>query len=210
MKPQISLYGFDASTYVRTVRMVLSGKGTAYNLVPINVLAGEPRQDPHLERNPFGKVPVLEHGDFRLIETAAITTYLDELIPGPSFTPSDVRNRAEMRMAINVYDSYGYQSLMGVAGFHLFPEFVGSPNREQHRLWIAQSRQVLSFLFSIAPQNTFLCGEAESLADFFLAPACAYVAMTLDANEVFEIGGFADWWAAIQRLPAFIDTIPSG
>ena len=55
------LYGFDGSTYVRTVRMLLAEKRVAYDQVPVNVLAGEPRQPEHLARHPFGKVPVMGH-----------------------------------------------------------------------------------------------------------------------------------------------------
>ena len=36
------LYGFDGSTYVRTVRMVLHEKGAEYDQVPVHVLNGEP------------------------------------------------------------------------------------------------------------------------------------------------------------------------
>ena len=37
------LYGFDGSTYVRTVRMLLAEKNANYKQVPVNVLKGEPR-----------------------------------------------------------------------------------------------------------------------------------------------------------------------
>jgi glutathione S-transferase len=56
---EIVLYGFDGSTYVRTVRMLLAEKGAHYEQVPVNVLKGEPRQPEHVVRHPFGKVPVL-------------------------------------------------------------------------------------------------------------------------------------------------------
>ena len=56
----IVLYGFDGSTYVRTVRMLLAEKGAHYEQVPVNVLKGEPRQPEHVARHPFGKVPVLD------------------------------------------------------------------------------------------------------------------------------------------------------
>ena len=46
----IVLYGFDGSTYVRTVRMLLGEKDAHYEQVPVNVLAGEPRQPDHLAR----------------------------------------------------------------------------------------------------------------------------------------------------------------
>ena len=56
--PDIVLWGFDASTYVRTVKMVLAEKGvTQFKQVPLNVLQGEPKTPEHLTRHPFGKVP---------------------------------------------------------------------------------------------------------------------------------------------------------
>jgi Glutathione S-transferase len=63
----ITLYGFDGSTYVRTVRMLLAEKGAQYDQVPVHVLKGEPRQPEHLARHPFGKVPVVDHDGFRIL-----------------------------------------------------------------------------------------------------------------------------------------------
>jgi glutathione S-transferase len=83
----IVLFDFDGSKYVRTVRMLLAEKGAQYEQVPVNVLKGVPRQSQHMARNPFGKVPVLDHDGFRIIEAGAIVPYLNEVLPGPSFTP---------------------------------------------------------------------------------------------------------------------------
>src|SRR6201984_1673486 len=104
---EIVLYGFDGSTYVRTVRMLLAEKGATYKQVPVHVLKGEPRQPEHVARHPFGKVPVLDHDGFRIIETGAIAAHLDEVLPGPSFTPENPKDRARMRMAMGIVDSYG-------------------------------------------------------------------------------------------------------
>ena len=101
----ITLYGFDGSTYVRTVRMLLAEKGAQYDQVPVHVLKGEPRQPEHLARHPFGKVPVVDHDGFRILETSAIAPYLDELLPGPSFMPDNAKDRARMRMAIGIINS---------------------------------------------------------------------------------------------------------
>src|SRR5450631_1649981 len=127
------LYGFDGSTYVRTVRMLLAEKGAHYEQVPVNVLEGEPRQPEHVARHPFGKVPVLDHDGFRIIETCAIASYLDEVLPGPSCTPDTPKGRARRRMATSIVDAYGYGALVGVAGYHLFPDFIGGPNEDARR-----------------------------------------------------------------------------
>jgi len=55
----IVLWGFDGSTYVRTVKMVLAEKGvTAFKQVQLNVLKGEPKTPDHLVE----WTPKLRHG----------------------------------------------------------------------------------------------------------------------------------------------------
>jgi len=124
------LYGFNGSTYVRTVRMVCLDKGVDYDQVPLNVLEGEPRQPEHLARHPFGKVPVLDIDGIRIRETDAICRYLEGTRPEPSLVPDDVKARARMNEAISVVNSYAYPALVGVAGYHLFPDFIGGQNDE--------------------------------------------------------------------------------
>jgi glutathione S-transferase len=205
---KIILYGFDGSTYVRTVRMLLAEKDAQYEQVPVHVLKGEPRQPEHLARHPFGKVPVLDHDGFRIIETSAIAPYLDEVLPGPSFTPDDPKGRARMRMAMGIIDSYGYDALVGVAGYHLFPDFIGGPNEDARRQAIATSRRVLQELMKLRGGDAFIAGPRPSIGDFYLAPICFYVELTPDANEVFGVNGFTTWWERMQAIPSFQSTAP--
>ncbi len=205
---RIVLYGFDGSTYVRTVRMLLAEKGAQYDQVPVHVLKGEPRQPEHLARHPFGKVPVLDHDGRRIIETSAIAPYLDEVLPGPSFTPDTAADRARMRMAMGIVDSYGYAALIGVAGYHLFPDFIGGRNEDARRQGIATGRRVLEGLMKLRGRDAFIAGARPSIGDFYLAPICFYVALTPDAAEVFAADGFAEWWERTQALPSFQATAP--
>ncbi|MGO4725619.1 MULTISPECIES: glutathione S-transferase family protein [unclassified Inquilinus] len=205
---KIVLYGFDGSTYVRTVRMLLAEKAASYELVPVNVLKGEPREPAHLARHPFGKVPVLDHDGFRVLETSAIAPYLDEVLPGPSFTPDNPKDRARMRMAMSFIDSYGYGALIGVAGFHLFPDFIGGQNEEARRQAIATSRRVLAELMKLRGGDAHIADARPSLADLYLAPICFYVGLTSDAEEVFAVDGFAPWWERMQAMPSYQATAP--
>ncbi|GAC1339613.1 MAG: glutathione S-transferase family protein [Acetobacteraceae bacterium] len=206
----MTLWGFDGSTYVRTVKMVFAEKGvTGYKQEPLNVLAGEPKQPAHLERHPFGKVPVFDDGDLRIIETAAIARYLDDVLPGPSLIPATPRDRARMDMAIGLIDSYGYGALIGgVAAYHLFPDFVGGKNEAMHQGGIKNGRTLLDLLMRTKGGSAFLAGDL-SLADLFLAPIAAYVAMTPDKDALFGAEGFSEWWSHIQDRPSFKATQPN-
>jgi len=204
----ITLYGFDGSTYVRTVKMLLDDKAAEYDQVQVHVLKGEPHNPEHLARHPFGKVPVIDHDGFRVIETGAITAYLNEVLPGPSRVPDTAKDRARNNMAIGIFDSYGYGALISVAGYHLFPDFIGGQNEDARRQAISKSRLVLKELMKIKGNDPFIAGALPSLADYYLAPVCAYLALTPDAAEVFAEAGFSDWWQRVQALPAFKATVP--
>ncbi len=208
MANDIVLYGFDGSTYVRTVRMLLADKGASYDQVPVNVLEGEPRQPEHLQRHPFGKVPVVDHNGMRLLETSAITRYLNEVLPGPSFVPDNARDRARMDMAIGLYDSYGYGALLGTAGYHLFPDFLGNPGPDFLDSSVEQARKLVGELMKIRGRSPWIAGERRSLADLYLAPACFYVSLVDEAPRVFEAPGFSDWWERMQQVDSYRATEP--
>jgi glutathione S-transferase len=208
--PDITLWGFDASTYVRTVKMLLAEKGvTSFKQVPLNVLAGEPKTPEHLKRHPFGKVPVVDYDGLRLLETSAITRYLNDVLPGPSLVPSSAEDRARMDMTIGIIDSYGYGALLGVAGYHLFPDFIGGQDEVKRAAAIETSAKVLAFAMETKGPSTFLAGEL-SLADLYLAPLAFYASLTPDAEALFgQVEGFAAWWAKVQELPSYQSTTPS-
>jgi len=207
---EMTLWGFDGSTYVRTVKMVLAEKGaTGFKQVPLNVLTGEPKEAEHLQRHPFGKVPVLDHDGMRILETTAIARYLNDVLPGKSLVPQTPKDRARMDMMIGIIDSYGYGALVGgVAAYHLFPDFVGGRNEAMRQAGITTGRKVLELAMKTRGSSPFIAGEL-SLADLYLAPILFYVSLTPDKDALFNVEGFADWWARIQALPSFKATQPN-
>ena len=207
---RMTLWGFDASTYVRTVKMLLAEKAaTDFEQVPLNVLAGEPKTAEHTARHPFGKVPVLDHDGLRILETSAIVRYLNDVLPGKSLVPPTPKDRARMDMMISVIDSYGYGALVGgVAAYHLFPDFVGGKNESMRNTGLENGRKVVDLAMKTKGKSDFLAGDL-SLSDLYLAPIVFYVSLTPDASTVFNVEGFADWWTKIQALKSFQSTQPN-
>jgi len=208
---ELKLYGFDGSTYVRTVKMLLAEKAFwDFDQDPVNVMKGEPHSAEHLQRHPFGKVPVIEHRGLRIYETAAIARYLNAVLPGRSLVPAAPKDAARMDMAVGIVDSYGYPAMLGgVAAYHLFPEFVGGKDENKHHEALKTSRTVLTELMRLRGEDPWIAGKDLSLADLYLAPVFAYVAMTPHAEEFDDVPGFADWWGAAQQLDSFRGSKPS-
>ena len=57
---KLTVYGTPVSTYVRTVRLLLEGAGTDYDLKSVDIFNGESQSAEYLAKNPFGKAPTLE------------------------------------------------------------------------------------------------------------------------------------------------------
>src|ERR1700748_473735 len=204
----ITLWGFDGSTYVRTVKMLLAEKGvTRFEQAPLNVLEGQTRTPEHLERHPFGKVPVLDLDGMRILETSAIARYLNDVLPGKSLIPSTPKDRARMDMVIGLIDSYRYGALLGgVVAYHLFPDFVGGKNDAMHKGGLENGRKMIELAMKTKGSSPFIAGDTLSLADLYLAPIAFYVSLTPDKDTLFNVPGFTDWWAKIQALPSYRDT----
>ncbi|HEY8383253.1 MAG TPA: glutathione S-transferase family protein [Microvirga sp.] len=210
MAAKITLWGFSGSTYVRTVRMILAEKGVSdYEQVPVDVLKGEPKSEEHLTRHPFGKVPVVDVDGFRMIETPAIARYLDTVLPGPSLVPADPKDRARMDMVTSIIDSYGYGPIVGgVVAYHLFPDFVGGKNDAMHHEALGKSRRVMTELMRIRSGSAYLAGDSLSIADLYLAPLLAYIALTPHRDEFVNLPGVGDWWERISARDSFRSTQP--
>ena len=203
------LYDFTGSTYARTVRMLLAEKGAAYDSTQVNVLEGEPQKPEHLARHPFGKVPVLDHDGRRILETTAICGYVDAAFDGPSFVPTDPWDRARMDMTTSFVDAYGYKAMVwDVAIQHLFPDAVGGMDEAKLDKGKNDATKLLTYLMTMKGDSPWLAGAERSVADFYLAPCCAYVAMTPEAEKLFDVHGFGDWWSTVQGLESFRSTAP--
>ena len=98
---EIIIYGDPRSTFCRSARMACVEKGVSHSLEAVEL-----KSEAHLARHPFGKMPAMRHGDFRLYESSAIMRYVDEAFPGPSLQPEDSKDRALMKQWISVDSDY--------------------------------------------------------------------------------------------------------
>ncbi len=85
-QPTIKLYGFGPTRSSRCL-WTLRELGVVFQEVEVDLPAGEHRQPWFLALNPMGRVPVLQHGDLLISESAAICLYLADRFPGPGLAP---------------------------------------------------------------------------------------------------------------------------
>ncbi|XP_048130317.1 glutathione S-transferase-like isoform X3 [Rhodamnia argentea] len=72
----MKVHGAVLSTAAMRVFATLYEKDLEFEFVPVDMGAGEHKQERFLALNPFGQVPAFEDGDLQLFESRAITQYI--------------------------------------------------------------------------------------------------------------------------------------
>ena len=99
----ITLYDADRCPYCARVRIVLAEKGIEYETVEIDL---DDRPAWIYEKNPLGRVPVLEEDAFLLPESAVIDEYLEERYPDTPLWPADPGERSLGRLLVVRFDRF--------------------------------------------------------------------------------------------------------
>ena len=200
----VRLYGFPLSTYVNVVRLVLTHKGVFYEFHDLEPDMGGAR---HLALHPFNRVPILEHGDFRVYETAAIIGYVDDVFAGHKLTPSDPKQRALMNQWIGNLSAYYYPYF----AFHLgherivYPALGIAPDEKVVAAALPRIRTALDVMErELQHGRDFLIGDL-TLADFALLPVMATLSMTPEGADMLSSQKLiAAWRARMEALPSVI------
>jgi glutathione S-transferase len=183
-----AVYTIPGSPFGRAVLATLEEKGARYRL---NAMTPQQMRSPeHLALHPFGRMPILEHGDFRLYETQAILRYLDRVVPGPSHTPADAESAARMDQLMNVNDWYLFPGAASVIGFQRIvgPKLLGLATDEAAVAAAMPKTQVAVDVI------------ARELADLMLAPQFVFLAMTPEWASLAKAHAHLDRW--LERMNA--------
>ncbi len=156
----------------QVVRMFLAELGQELEVIEVDLMAGENRQEDHLKRNPSGQMPALELDDGSyLAEVTAICEYLDEMNGGTDLMGKTPEERAETRMWTRRIDLQIIEPLTSgfryAEGLELFKTRMQTiPEAADGLKAIAQEK--CSWLNEQMEGKEFICGDRFSLADVML------------------------------------------
>jgi len=204
--PKPEIIGSQRSSYTRVVRMVCEEKGIDYDLTESLLGAPELRAI-----HPFGKMPVLRHGDFTLCESKAIASYLDRGFPGPQLIPSDPRLAALTEQWVSLVNTMLDPTLVRSYLFaYAFPRTAdGKPDRKVIDAVLPAVREQLALLEQAVVPTGHLVGDRVTLADINLLPILFYVRQLPEVAEAFDgETHLGRYYATHAMRPSFVRTIP--
>ncbi len=170
----MKLYDFPFSPNSRKVRAVAYELGIELELAPVDLLNGEQRAPSFLAKNPNGRVPVLEDGDFVLWESTAIVRYLAtkaERSPGAhSLVPAGAREQADMDRWLAWQLAHLAPATSKVAFERIVKKLTGQGEPDQAAIDIgtAEFGKLTAVLDASLANREYVAGRL-SIADFALA-----------------------------------------
>ncbi len=165
----VKLFNYWRSSASYRVRLALHFKGLPFEYQAVNLLKGEQHLGPHVTRNPWHSVPVLELEDgSQLTQSVAIVEYLEQRFPTPALFPDDVVLRARMRAMVEVVNS-GMQPLQNLQVLNYLREALKADVTVWAEKWLGNGLDALEAMASNTA-GTFLIGDCFTFADACLVP----------------------------------------
>jgi glutathione S-transferase len=204
--PNVEIIGFAPSTYVRTARMVCEEKAIPYDLNPA------PPHSPEVAAiHPFGKIPVMRHGDFELCESKAIATYLDLVFPGPKLIPTDPRHAALTEQWVSLVNTRMDSTMVRTYLFaYIFPKTAdGQPDRKAIDAVTPALKEELGFLDRAVAKGGYLAGDSFTYADINVMPILFYLQKFPEAAAAIAAAKpLAAYYERLAARPSFQNTTP--
>ena len=202
----LKLHVFAIAPNGAKVRLYLAEKAHAGSKIEleeitVNLVEGQQKSLAFLAMNPFGKIPVLELDDGRVIyESLAIIEYLEELYPETSLWGPDPESRGYARQIERIADAQG---LIAIAReIHSTNSPIGLPANPEvakyHRqLWETGMGHLEEMLQDGRP---YLAGERVTVGDCTLQGALQF-ARFADLDVLKNFPRLRSWCDRFRQRP---------
>ncbi|KAK9275948.1 hypothetical protein L1049_023223 [Liquidambar formosana] len=203
----VKVYGPVRAACPQRVMACLLEKGVDFEVVHVDLDAGEHKRLDFLVRQPFGQVPVIEDGDFRLFESRAIIRYYASKYAerGPNLLGTTLEERALVDQWLEV-EAHNFNDLV----YTLVLQLVILPRLgERSDLALIHTckeklENVLDVYQKRLSKSTYLAGDSFTLADLSHLPAIRYLTNEVGMGHlVTERKNVMAWWEDISSRPAW-------
>ena len=191
--------------------MALLEKSAPFEFVAFDIYDTATFPENYADLHPFRKIPALQHGNFSLHETQAITRYADRALDGPALQPSDPVSAAWCDCAVAMNDAYGFSAL--IKGVYV--ERISKPGRGQvcDEAVVAASLEIadkyLVRLEAGMAGRKWLAGDHVTLADIHSYPMIRYFWLEPDGQKLIrKHSPIHEWMVRFSERASARETLP--
>ncbi|XP_022759980.1 glutathione S-transferase F11-like [Durio zibethinus] len=202
----VKVYGPLRAACPQRVMACLLEKDVEFEIVHVDLDAGEHKRPDFLLRQPFGQVPAIEDDDLKLFESRAIMRYYAAKYEdrGPNLLGNSLEERAVVDQWIEV-EAHNFNDLV----YNLVLQLVILPRMGKHGdlALVHSCEQKLGKVFDIYEQrlsySNYLAGDSFTLADLTHLPGIRYLVNDAGMGHlVAQRKHVKPWWEAISNRSA--------
>ena len=197
----MKLYDYPGAPNPRRVKIFLAEKQLDYETVHCDIGKGEHKLPEFLEKNPSGKIPVLETDDGRFLgESVAICRYLEAICPEPNLFGTDafelgyieMRNRQiELELWTQVGISWVNGPIVGKMGI-----FTQNPLAKE-----ISDKNVNSYYERLDKEfsrSKYVAGDRFTVADISLVSAVDFATALVELKPEESLAHLWQWHATVS------------
>jgi maleylacetoacetate isomerase len=169
----MKFYSFWRSLASYRVRIAMNLKGlTPDEVIDVNLMKGQQRDDAYRKVNPMMALPALVDGEGpAMFESLAIIEYLDETHPNPPLLPKDPKGRARVRGLAQIIACDSHPLIVPRVREHLADEFKADEATiakwAQH--WHSAALKALDVYLADKATGKHAHGDQITIADICIA-----------------------------------------
>lgn len=201
--PQVRIFGPVISTYTRICQIACEEAGLVHETVPT------PAASP-ANRHPFGKVPVVEIDGMELIESVAITGYIDASHNSSALLGTDPARRAVIDTWVAIANNYLFPLFeKGLVMPHVMHRYTGAPldHARIESALPAISRALAWLEAELAQGRAWTVLDHFTMADVFLYPVLRALQLTPQGEVgIAQCDHLTAWMASTAMRPSVLAT----
>jgi glutathione S-transferase len=188
----MKLYQFPLSPNCQKVVALAHEVGLPLETAMVDLFKGESRAPELLAKNPNGKLPILEDGDFVLWESNAMLGYLAAKAGRTDLAPTSARERADVDRWLAWHNAHFGPAIGKVAFQRIVKKLggLGAPDEAVVAKGTEEFARAAAALEQSLGSKEYLCGRL-TIADFALA---TYAALTDSCGLDFQAFPRARAW----------------
>ena len=207
MTRKMKLYDFPGAPNPRRVRVVAAEKNIELDYVTVDMGKREHKTQEFIQKNPSGKIPVLELEDGTCIgESIAICRYLEALYPRPNLFGEDALETAQIEMAhrqieLELMSQIGTSWVNGpvVAKMGLVEPIEAAKQRSDDltRAYYRRMNMELG-------RRDYLAGARYTMVDITAAIAVDFASALVGLKPDSELGNLCAWHERVTSRAEFV------